>query len=296
MTILVTGGTGFIGRHLIPKLKEYDPKIIVLTRNFKKAKQLWGDKIDLISDLKKIPSNLKLTGIVNLAGAPIDKRWSKAYQRKLLQSRIHVTEACVSFIKRLDEKPAWFISGSAIGYYGAQGNDPLTEQSDPHQDFLHVLCKAWEEKALEAKKMGVRVCLSRTGVVLGKGGGALSRLRPLFSLGFGGFLGSGKQWFSWIHREDMVRALIFLMQSPDLEGPFNLTSPNPVTNLDFTKTFGKVLKRPTYLSIPSWLIRLLFGKMGDLLLIKGQRVIPKKLLEAGFEFKYPLLEEALINP
>lgn len=292
MRILITGATGFIGTTLIKHLKKSGAEIIVLTRNVKKAKKKLSE-CDCINSLEKLENNQALTGIINLAGAQIDKRWSKRYKKVLLNSRLKTTQACVDLIKRLDTKPAWFISGSAIGYYGSQDDKPLNESSQPHQEFTHDLCKQWEDAANKATQDNVRVCLLRTGVVLGPKGGALKKMLTPFKWCLGGKVGSGKQWFSWIHMDDMVRLILFLMENETCKGAFNATSPNPVTNKVFTKTLGKVIRRPTIFPMPGFVVSLLFGEMGRTLLLKGQRVLPKKLQDSGFKFRYPELKDAL---
>lgn len=290
MYILVTGGTGFIGRHLIPKLKALGHKPIVLSRNPKKAKKLLGCAV--VASLQQIKASTPIQGMINLAGAPIDKRWSKSYKQKLLDSRVGTTEALIALADRLETKPDWFISGSAIGFYGSQGDKPLDESSPPSDGFTHQLCQQWEQTALKMRKHGTRVCLLRTGVVLGHKGGALKRMLPPFRFGLGGRLGNGQQMFSWIAMDDMIRVIEWLMTS-QLEGPVNATAPNPVTNLGLTKALGKVLKRPTVFPMPAWVVKLLFGEMGKTLLLEGQKVIPRQLLDHGFRFDYPEIEQAL---
>jgi uncharacterized protein (TIGR01777 family) len=189
--------------------------------------------------------------------------------------------------------PAIFISGSAIGYYGPQGDEAVSESSPGRESFSHELCEAWERTALDAKDLGMRVCLLRTGIVLGEGG-ALKKMRLPFLMGLGGPISTGKQWMSWIHIADMIRVIHFCLEQPTLQGPVNATSPNPVTNNDFAHTLGKVLHRPTFLRMPGFVLRLIYGSaMAEELLLTGQRVLPTKLLQLGFNFVYTDLELAL---
>lgn len=293
MYVLITGATGFIGKALVPSLLEKGYKPLILTRRPKVAKQLFGQGCQVIVDLNQIKPQVKIVGVINLAGAPIDKRWSKRYKKKLMESRIGTTQALIDCMQRLEEKPEWMISGSAIGFYGASGDQALTEASSAHPGFTHTLCQDWESVALQAQKLGTRVCLLRTGVVLGAHGGALKRMLTPFKLGLGGRIGSGLQWFSWIALEDMVRIILFLIETPKIQGAVNATAPYPVCNKEFTKALGSVLKRPTLFPMPGWVVKLLFGEMGIQLLLKGQKVMPQVLLSHGFEFKYPKVKEAL---
>ncbi len=294
MAILITGGTGFIGKRLLPELRKVESTIYILSRSPKKAKRHLQEDYNYISNLDEISDSTKITGIINLAGAPIAKRWSQSYKKELLQSRLRVTQSCVDLIKRLDSKPKWFISGSAIGFYGSQHGLELSEESRPHPEFTHDLCLAWEKCALQAED-DARVCLARTGVVLGPKGGALKQMLPFFKLGLGGRIGSGTQWLSWIHIDDTVQIFIELIHNPLLSGPINVTSPFPVRNVEFTKALGKTLKRPTMFPLPNVAVGLLYGEMGLTLLANGQKVIPKKLLTHDFSFKYPKLDAALNN-
>lgn len=294
MKILITGGTGFIGRYIIPGLLNENYDVIVLSRNPKQAEKILPNTCTVIGNLNDLSRELPLKGIINLAGEPIDKkRWSKKQKAKLVGSRIEVTQQCIDLIKRLDQKPSWLISGSAIGFYGPQGDAFLTENTKGVPSFTHDMCQQWEQCALRAKAFKVRVCLLRTGVVLGRGGGALKRIVPPFKWGVGGRLGNGKQWFSWVHQEDLRRIIMTLIEKPDYSGPLNATAPNPVTNQELTNSLAKALHRPVFLPVPSFMIKTLYGEMGQELLLKGQRVVPKKLLTQGFEFEYPHLSDAL---
>lgn len=294
MKYLITGGTGCVGRHLIPTLLNKDSEVLILTRDIQKCKNLFGSKVKAISSLAEISVDEKISCIINLAGEPIaDKRWSLRQKAVLLSSRINITKELVSLIERLQYKPATMISTSAIGYYGCQDNNILYEDSKPHVEFTHELCKAWEEEATKAEKFGTRVCITRFGVVLGTEGGALAKMLTPFKLGLGGKIGSGSQYFSWIHIADLIRAIEFLIEHKELKNAFNLTSPNSVTNESFTKVLARIIKRPAFFDMPGFVCRLLFGEMGDRLLLHGQNVYPKHLLDAGFKFEFPDLESAL---
>ena len=291
MHILITGGTGFVGSSLTNFLLGKGYRITILTH--KKNITIGGVKA--ISNINEIKSNEKIDGIINLAGAAISKNWSDNYKQELITSRVNTTKEVILLIKRLEKKPDILISASAIGYYGSQDDNIIDEKSQSHNEFTSQLCHKWESEALKAEDIGVRVCITRLGVVLGPNGGALKQMLPTFKMGIGGKIGSGKQYFSWVHIDDVILAFSFLIENKKQSGIYNLTAPNPITNAHFTKALGKQLKRPTIFSVPSFVIKILFGEMGETLLLKGQRVLPKQLQQAGFIFKYPKIDEALEN-
>ncbi len=295
MQVLVTGGTGFIGQALLRKFEQQGHVIIVLTRQtIALDTQKYRSNITYIKSLDEIDNQNKIDVIINLAGESIvNKRWSEKQKQLLVRSRVDVTEQLVALMRRLERPPECLISASAIGYYGAQGNQVLDEQSEVHDEFTHRLCQCWEQAARQAEELDVRVCIMRFGIVLGPGGGALGKMLPAFRLGIGGKLGSGEQVMSWIHRSDVIAAIEYLMNSNELDGVFNLTSPQPVTNAEFAKQLGRALSRPTVFSMPCFVVKLLFGEMGDRLLLHGQRVLPKRLLDNGFVFEYEYLNDAL---
>jgi hypothetical protein len=232
-------------------------------------------------------------GIINLAGEPIaGKRWTHPQKERIRSSRINATRALVRVIHSAKQKPKFLLNGSAIGYYGPHGDETLTEETRPGDDFLSRVCIDWEEEAKKAESDGLRVIRLRTGVVLGKGGGALAKMVPPFKLFAGGPLGSGKQWMSWIHIEDEVGLIQFLLENHDAHGAFNATAPNPVTMKEFCKTLGTVLNRPSWAPMPAFALRLLLGEMAEMLLT-GQRVLPEKAQKMGYAFKYPNLLNAL---
>jgi uncharacterized protein (TIGR01777 family) len=291
-TILLTGGSGFIGRNLCNSLAALGEQLIVLSRNPAKAAKVLPQSVQTISDLTQL--NQPIDTLINLAGEPIaDRRWSDKRKAIIIQSRIQTTQALYGYFKQADNPPSIVISGSAIGYYGGgmANHPPVTEEGAVEPNFSSQLCADWESAAQQFEQLGARVCFLRTGIVLGQQG-ALSKLLPAFRLGLGGAIASGEQWMSWVHIEDMVDIIIYAMQN-DITGPINCTAPQPVTNREFAKTLGKVLKRPAIAPMPAAIIKLLFGQMGDELMIQGQSVIPQKLQQQGFEFNYSDLSSAL---
>lgn len=293
MNILITGGTGFIGRHLISKL-HYEHDITVLTRDQQNARRILPDNVSIITKLDAMGDFSSLDAVINLAGEPIaDSRWTDKQKQRICHSRWDITEELVTRIKQAVSPPAVFISGSAIGYYGRQGDTPVTEDNPQvHEEFTHELCARWEAIAEQAASEQTRVCLLRTGIVLAKGEGALDRMVLPFKLGLGGKMGNGEQFMSWIHIEDMVEGIRFLLIHEKCRGPYNLTAPHPVTNRTFTHTLAKELHRPALFTVPGFALKLVMGEAAELLLT-GQKVIPKRLQDAGYEFSYPLLEDAL---
>ncbi|CAM3878645.1 TIGR01777 family oxidoreductase [Rheinheimera salexigens] len=292
MKILITGATGLIGTALI-QFWQSQHQLIALTRSEAKAKQLTAQGITAVTDLNQVDFNT-VDAVVNLAGEPIfGRRWSDKQKQLLCQSRWQLTEQLYQAIASAETAPKVLISGSAIGYYGAQQQQIIDEDySHLHADFSHTLCQRWEQIALQASSTYTRVCLLRTGIVLAKHGGALQRMLLPFKLGLGGKLGNGRQYMAWIHLNDMVRIIDFLLLHPTLQGAFNATAPHPVTNTEFTKQLAATLHRPALLPLPSSLLRLLLGEMADLLL-NSQRVVPVRLTAANFNFTYPQLADAL---
>ncbi|WP_088329010.1 TIGR01777 family oxidoreductase [Lacimicrobium sp. SS2-24] len=293
MRILMTGGTGLIGSRLLSRFPE-SHKITVLTRNLAEAQMALGRRATWLSSLKSLSNLDEFDAVINLAGEPIaDKRWTTNQKEKICHSRWDITQKLVDLCQAGTQPPKVFISGSAIGYYGRQGDEIISEYHQHcHDEFSHRLCKKWEETALQAESDMTRVCLLRTGIVLSRRGGALVKMLPPFKLGLGGPMGNGKQYMSWIHISDMVAAIEFLLEQPDCQGAYNLTAPNPVTNAEFSKTLASALHRPCLFPMPAFVAKLLFGEMSDLLLY-GQRVLPKRLQEAGFSFQHQHLNEAL---
>ncbi|CAC9605513.1 Cell division inhibitor Slr1223 (YfcH in EC), contains epimerase/dehydratase and DUF1731 domains [uncultured Gammaproteobacteria bacterium] len=293
MNILITGGTGFIGSALCAHLLKENNKIVILSRYPEKIKH----PIKAIADLSDLQDSDIFDVVINLAGEPIaNKRWSSKQKNQIFSSRIDITEKLISYFEKLDNKPKLLISGSAIGYYGVGKTDNIIEEKEGGDNsFSSELCQKWEAVALKAEKLGIRTCLLRTGIVLGKNGGALSKMLFPFKMCLGGIIGHGKQWMSWIHIDDLTGIILYCINHDNLKGAINGTSPNPVTNKEFTKTLGMTLKRPTIFPMPAIVVKLLMGKMGEELLLAGKKITPKKVLDAGYKFTYKTLEEALTN-
>ncbi|WP_305966145.1 TIGR01777 family oxidoreductase [Marinobacter salsuginis] len=291
--ILITGGTGFIGHVLCRELLARDYELTVFSRQPPETVKSSCGRVEAVSDLQQLRSHPGYDAVINLAGEGIaDKRWSETRKQELRDSRIGVTETLVEVIRSWERAPEVLVSGSAVGFYGDQGAATVTEDTSPNDEFTHRLCRDWENAAKPLADDGVRVCFSRTGVVAGPGGGFLERMILPFKLGLGGRLGSGTQYMPWIHRDDVVGALIWMMENPNASGPFNVVSPNPATNAEFTRTLGKVLHRPTLFPAPAPVLKVALGEMARLLLT-GQKAIPGRLTQGKFEFRYPDLERAL---
>lgn len=294
MHTLITGGTGFIGRHLIPHLKHLGP-VTVLTRNSQQAYALLGHDIKCLNQLNELNHLDGYDAVINLAGEPIaGKRWSTQQKQRIEQSRLHTTEKLVSLMHNSHQKPAVFISGSAVGYYGNQADTLLDETAPPaNVDFASTLCQQWEAAATPAQAL-TRLCVIRTGIVLSKHHGALNKMLPAYQLGLGGPLGGGDQYFPWIHIKDMVRLILFLLESDNVQGTFNACAPTPVTNRVFSSHLAKALHRPHLLSTPAWTLKLAMGEMASIML-GSQRTVPHQLQQAGFKFQFDTLEPALAN-
>lgn len=286
MRILISGGSGFIGQALAKVLQQRGDDVVIWSRN-PGARAGWVDRLDKIGE--------PVDAVVNLAGAGIvDRRWSASRKQLLRDSRIQTTAQLVDWMAGQASRPKVLISGSAIGYYGSQASGELDEASPPVKGFTHQLCADWETEALKAEALGVRVCLIRTGVVLGSSGGALKKMLPPFQLGLGGPIGTGQQWMSWIHLDDETGAICWLLDHSDLQGAFNLTAPEAVTNSVFSTTLGGVLRRLAFFRVPAVVMKLMLGEASELLL-EGQCVKPAALQKAGYQFRYPALKPALEN-
>ncbi|CAI1179147.1 Epimerase family protein SA0724 [Serratia quinivorans] len=293
MRILITGATGLIGSSLTQRLLGLSHQITVLSRNVPRARERFGEQVSYWSTLQDQPSLDGFDAVINLAGEPIaDKRWSKAQKERLCQSRWDLTEQLAKLINAGSTPPGVLISGSATGYYGDQGQAVVTEDEAPHDEFTHQLCQRWESLALQAQSEATRVCLLRTGVVLAAKGGALAKMLPPFRLGLGGPIGDGRQYLPWIHLEDMVDGIVYLLDHQTLQGPFNMVAPYPVHNEQFAAQLANVLDRPAFLRVPAFVLRLLMGEAA-VLVLGGQRAVPKRLEEAGFSFRFLELEQAL---
>lgn len=297
MKIFITGGTGFVGKTLTRRFTDRGAEVTLLTRRLEGkappptgASYLEGDPTIQGPWQEKVPEH---NVIINLAGASIFRRWTDPAKKEIRESRVRGTRNLAEAMRARGGKETLLLSASAVGYYGFHGDEELDEESPPGEDFLASVAREWESAALEAKKYGVRVAVLRFGIVLGRPGGALHQMLPLFRWGLGAPLGSGRQWFSWIHEHDLARIFLYLLERGDVTGAFNGTSPNPVRNREFTKALGKVLRRPTFLpAVPSFVMRLVYGEFGSIL-VKGQRVMPKKLIRSGFAFRFPEVADAL---
>lgn len=295
MNIVVAGGTGFVGKTLVQRLVREGHRVVLLTRHPS------GNALPNVQPCQWDGKNQgewsqALHGadaVINLAGETISKRWSKTQKEKIIQSRLDATHAIVTAIRAAQKRPKVLINASAIGFYGNVPEGKVTESHPKGTGFLADTCAAWEQAAGEAKSLGVRVVLMRLGVVLEKGGGALAKMLPPFQFFVGGPLGKGSQWFSWIHRDDLIGAILFALRHESLSGSVNATAPHPVTMKDFCRTLGRVMHRPSFAPVPEPVLKLLLGEMAQEMLLSGQRVEPAKLQESSYAFKHPLLEEAL---
>jgi uncharacterized protein (TIGR01777 family) len=296
MKFVITGATGFIGTALCDRLLAQGHALTLLTRSSPR-----GINSGMKRWLHWTPGTVRdwdaaldgVDGVINLAGEPIaEKKWSHTQRRRIEKSRIDATHSIVHACAKAQHKPKFLINASAVGYYGPRGDEIVTEESPPGSDFLGSLCQQWEEEARKAEDLGMRVVRLRIGIVLGPGGGALTKMAEPFKFFMGGWLGSGKQWMSWIQREDLIRLVTLLIENPAARGAVNATAPNPVQNKEFSRTLGAVLHRPAWAPVPGFALKLALGEMAQMLLT-GQRVMPAAAEKLGFEFKYPQLREAL---
>lgn len=289
MNIFITGATGFVGSALTAKLAEQH-QITALTRFPENAKKILPASVNTVSTLACYANFDQFDTVINLAGEPIfDHRWTTQQKIRLTNSRVNLTENLTALINNSLTPPHTFISGSACGYYGDCGEQHIDENTPSSAAFPATLCRQWETAALNAN---TRVCLLRSGIVMGKSGGALARILPLYRYGLGGKLGNGKQFWAWIALQDMINAIEFLLLHPTCQGAFNLVSPHPVRNEDFNRILGSAVKRPHFAIVPSFVLKLLLGERSQLLL-DSQNIQPTKLLAAGFEFKFPTLQQMI---
>lgn len=294
-SILITGGTGFLGGALAFKLLQAGKHVVVYGRSADKIARTFGDQVQAVTRIADLPDAGSFQAIVNLAGAGIfDQRWSVSRKQVLRDSRIQLTQQLVDWIDSSQQKPEVLLNGSAIGIYGEHGDEILTEQSDQVADFSQQLCADWETIALKAESLGVRVCLIRTGLVLGLDGGLLKRMLLPFRMGLGGRLGNGQQWMSWIHLLDWLAIAQLMIENSTLQGAYNASAPTPVTNAEFSATLAATLNRPMLLPLPEVVLKPLLGEMSALVL-GSQRVMPERLLGQGFEFQFSQLDLALQN-
>ena len=295
--IFITGGTGFLGKALTSRFISQGYQVTVLTRRIRKEGQL-PQKILYLEGDPTLPGGWQDVVqnhdvIINLAGASIFSRWTKKRKKEIMESRILTTRHLVEALSTPKTKEILLISASAVGYYGFHSDEVLYESAPPGNDFLASVTVEWEKAARAAELKGTRVITTRFGIILGEEGGALEKLTKIVKLGIGAPLGSGKQWFSWINKSDLIECIHFLLAHPEISGPVNCTAPYPVTNRELMKSLRKALKKPLIVPpIPGFLVKLALGEFGSTM-IKGQRVYPAKLMESGFSYKYPTLDTAL---
>ncbi len=294
-SILITGGTGFIGRALVGALIEQGYRVCVLTRSPTLAAENLPAGVSLIDNLEMLKGHVPDV-LVNLAGEPLaGRRWSPATKLLFRSSRVEFTNKLFAYFVGRGVYPARVISGSAIGYYGNCGDRLVDEREAAGSDFAAELCGDWELAAKQFEQAGVSLCLLRTGIVLGANGGALKQMLPPFRAGLGGPMGGGGQFMSWIHINDMVRLILFLIERPAIVGPLNAVSSQSITNRDFAVALANVLHRPALIRMPAFVLTLMFGEMAKTLLLSSLRVLPTRALASGFEFRYPQLSGALEN-
>ena len=293
MHILLTGGTRLIGRQLCQRLSQQGHQLTVWSRRPEEVPRLCGDTVRGVAHLNDL-GDQPVDALINLAGAPIaDRPWTRKRRTLLWDSRIGLTEQLLAWMERREQKPQVMISGSAVGWYGDGGERELDETAQPvKEDFASHLCGAWEETAQRAQALGVRVVIIRTGLVLSDQGGFLQRLLLPFKFGMGGPIGNGRQWMPWIHIQDQIAAIEFLLNQSDAQGPYNLCAPSPARNSDFAKALAAVLHRPAFMPLPGLALKILMGEL-SVLLLGGQRARPARLEEAGFSFRFTQLHDAL---
>jgi uncharacterized protein (TIGR01777 family) len=297
MNILITGATGFVGRRLCEMLHQAGHTVRALSRDSVAAKQ----RVPLLKEvfpwnpLQELPPLQAFEGcdaVINLAGESIAGRWTAPKKQTIRDSRVLGTRNLVNALAQLSSRPKVLISASAIGYYGDRGEETLTEDAAPGSDFLAQVCRDWENEALKAESLGLRVVRLRIGLVLGRGGGTLQALLPLFRVGLGGPLGSGRQWWSWIHRDDLCRLIVQILANESISGPVNATAPQPVRQKEFAQVLGRVLRRPAFLPTPAFALKIALGEFADGILA-SQRVLPRRAQEMGYRFQFEELEGAL---
>jgi len=301
MKVAIAGATGFVGSRLVERLHSEGHQVLVLARDLERARRVFPasayPNLEIVGYTPAesgdwLHSIAGCDGVVNLAGVPIaEERWTAARQQAILDSRKLTTAKLVEAIALANPKPSVFVSASAIGYYGTSETAEFEENSAAGDDFLATVCKEWEAAAQPVKNAGTRLVILRLGIVLGMGG-ALAKMVPAFRLFAGGPIGTGKQWFSWIHRDDVVNLILYALQNPQIEGVLNATAPNPVRMNELCETLGEILKRPSWLPVPSFALELLLGD-GAKVVLEGQQVLPKRTLVSGFQYEYPTLKLAL---
>jgi uncharacterized protein (TIGR01777 family) len=301
MRVTVTGATGLIGPHVIGALQGRGAQVSVLSRDGERARKRLGAAgiapveafdWDLMSEPAPARALEGRDAVVHLAGENVAQRWSASAKRAIRESRVTGTRNLLAGLRAAERAPSTLVSSSAIGYYGARGEEPLDEEAPPGEDFLAGVCVEWERESAKAAELGMRVVLVRTGVVLDKNGGALEKMLPPFRLGVGGPVAGGRQFISWIHRDDVVGMIVAALEDERWSGPANATAPEPLSNRDFSRALGRVLKRPAFLPVPGVALQLLYGEMAEIV-TEGARVVPAKPLVLGYEFLHPRLDGAL---
>lgn len=294
MTITITGGSGFVGTAITQKLIELGHAIIILDRN---PSRIIHPSVEFVrTDFTEgtVPDRVvDVDAVIHLAGVSVFKRWTTEYKRLILESRTRPIQELLRIARSTGKAPRVFVSASAIGWYG-YGMESVDESAPAGKGFLSQVCSEWEKEALSFEGVASRVVSIRTAIVLGPGGGMMSQVIPIFRRGLGGTFGSGRQWFSWIHLDDLVSVYVKAVTDESLSGPINAASPNPVTNRQFVRALGHALRRTAFWRIPGFLLRIVLGEFADAVL-GSQRVIPKKLADAGFEFRYPSVDQALMR-
>jgi len=301
MKVAITGATGFVGSRLVERLKSDGHQVVVFSRNVNKAEKVFPKStfpnVEIVAYTPTESGAWQdaiagCDGVVNLTGEPIGEgRWTPQRKQEILDSRKLGTQKVVEAIAKANPKPSVLVNTSAIGYYGTSETATLDESSPAGNDFLAQVCQAWEAEAQKVKESGTRLVILRFGIVLGRGG-ALAKMIPPFKLFAGGPIGSGRQWFSWIHRDDLVNLIIQALTKPDMEGVFNATAPNPVRMSELAQAMGEVMQRPSWLPIPNFAIEALLGE-GAIVVLEGQQVLPKRTQESGFNYQYTTVKEAL---
>ncbi len=294
--ITVTGATGLIGPQLIAELQSRGAQVTVLSRDPIRAQERLGS-VDAVGwePMQEPAPAAALSGrdaVFHLAGEPVAQRWSAAAKQAIRESRVIGTRNLVQGLAALEQRPPVLVSSSAVGYYGARGEEPIDEDAPAGRDFLAQVCAEWESEATRAAQLGIRVVVVRTGIVLDTEGGALAKMLPPFRLGVGGPVAGGRQYVAWVHTDDVVRLMLAALDGEEWSGPINATAPAPVTNAELSRALGKVLHRPSFLPVPGLALRALFGEMAQIV-TTGARVVPARPLVLGYEFRHPELEEAL---
>lgn len=294
-TLLVTGASGFVGSRLGSVAAETGHRVIALSRTPETTAAPYAEKVEAWRpDTELVPSSVlnDIGAVVHLAGETIGTRWNPDKKRRIRDSRVNSTNQLVESLSKVETKPEVLVCASAMGFYGEGGDEEFTEDSPPGNDFLAEVCQEWELAAQKAEDLGIRVVRIRLGHVFGKDGGLLGKMLPPFYMGLGGRLGSGSQWMSWIHIDDVAGIILYAIENQNVNGALNATAPIPVTNIEFTKTLGRVIRRPTLFPVPTFALKLRYGEFTDFMLM-SQRVVPEKTLSMGYEFRHADLESAL---